>query len=226
MHKLLHFITGVLLLLPTLASSQAPEEIVIVGRVQGPPMWQVKNGEHTLWLFGMLTPLPKNLDWDASKVETIVATADGFLPGPNARPSDLPGPIAMLGLYRQFRQMRKLDNGQTLEDLLPAQDYEQLLQLKSIYGPAGKGLFELRPFLAAQELRAAAMKKVGLGDAGAIYKDIGRLLKKYHVEEIPTELEMDASLSQIMTDVDHPPPSLELYCLLQVIGGLANDITG
>ena len=33
------------------------EEITVVGRYPGPPLWKVTSGDRTLWLFGDLTPV-------------------------------------------------------------------------------------------------------------------------------------------------------------------------
>src|SRR5688572_14603537 len=38
------------------------EEITVIGRYPGPPLWKVTRGEHTLWIFGDLSPVPKGLD--------------------------------------------------------------------------------------------------------------------------------------------------------------------
>ena len=46
------------------ASGDAPtiEEITVIGRYPGPPLWKATRGEHTLWIFGDLTPVPKGLE--------------------------------------------------------------------------------------------------------------------------------------------------------------------
>ena len=43
------------------AQPDAPDahRMIVTGVVPGPPMWQVKQGENTLWVFGMLDPVPK-----------------------------------------------------------------------------------------------------------------------------------------------------------------------
>jgi hypothetical protein len=70
------------------ADAQAPsgagpattiEEITVVGRYPGPPLWRVSSGERTLWIFGDLTPVPKGLTWDPRNAERIVERADAVI---------------------------------------------------------------------------------------------------------------------------------------------------
>ena len=39
------------------------EEILVVGEQPGPAMWRVSKGDHTLWIFATLEPLPKDMVW-------------------------------------------------------------------------------------------------------------------------------------------------------------------
>ena len=48
------------------------EEVVVVGKRPGPPLWKVTNGEHTLFILGPLEPLPKSLEWDSESVAWII----------------------------------------------------------------------------------------------------------------------------------------------------------
>ena len=52
------------------------EQITVIGRYPGPPLWKVTRGEHTLWIFGDLSPVPKGLDWDPRNAERV-AILDG-----------------------------------------------------------------------------------------------------------------------------------------------------
>lgn len=46
-------------------TTQAPEsrgqlaEVLVVGRQPGPGLWRVSKGDHDLWIFATLAPLPK-----------------------------------------------------------------------------------------------------------------------------------------------------------------------
>jgi hypothetical protein len=58
---------------PPAAAPQAPlQEIVIEGRHEGPRMWTVREGEHTLWILGTISPLPKKLVWQPDAVRAVL----------------------------------------------------------------------------------------------------------------------------------------------------------
>ena len=69
------------------AAAQAPsacdhatiEEITVIGRYPGPPLWRVSSGDHALWIFGDLTPVPEGLDWDPRNAERVVERADAVI---------------------------------------------------------------------------------------------------------------------------------------------------
>src|SRR5687768_13410724 len=58
------------------------EEITVVGRYPGPPLWKVTAGDRTLWIFGELVPVPKGLDWDPRNAERVLDRAGGVINGP------------------------------------------------------------------------------------------------------------------------------------------------
>src|SRR5215472_5678631 len=45
------------------------EEVVVEGRHEGPRMWIVRSGDHTLWILGTISPLPKKMVWQPDAVE-------------------------------------------------------------------------------------------------------------------------------------------------------------
>ena len=47
------------------------EEITVIGRYPGPPLWRVSAGDRVLFIFGDLSPVPKGLDWDPRNLEVL-----------------------------------------------------------------------------------------------------------------------------------------------------------
>ena len=107
--------------LTAIAASQAPphadaatiEEITVIGRYPGPPLWRVSSGEHVLWIFGDLTPVPKGLDWDPRNAERVLDRADGVI-GPMRHPradvqpdQDLPRAARRTPALRATRRDRR-----------------------------------------------------------------------------------------------------------------------
>src|SRR3979490_1135870 len=64
--------------------ASGPEtEIVIEGRHEGPRMWTVRKGDHTLWILGTISPLPKKMVWQPDAVQEVLRSTQG---GGPARP--------------------------------------------------------------------------------------------------------------------------------------------
>ena len=65
------------------APAEAPDEIVVTGRQPGPPLWRVSNGDHVLWIFPQLAPVPKDMVWESDKVAAVIAQAQEALEMPD-----------------------------------------------------------------------------------------------------------------------------------------------
>src|SRR3954468_17876729 len=56
---------------PAVADEATPEEVVVEEKHEGPRMWRVTRGDHTLWILGTITPLPRKMTWQSDSVETL-----------------------------------------------------------------------------------------------------------------------------------------------------------
>jgi hypothetical protein len=52
--------------------AQALEEVEVIGRVPGPPLWKISKGEHVLWILPLLHVYPKKMQWDSGRVERLI----------------------------------------------------------------------------------------------------------------------------------------------------------
>ncbi|MES2624610.1 MAG: TraB/GumN family protein [Pseudomonadota bacterium] len=208
------------------SQSSVPEEIIITGKVSGPPLWQVKNGDNTLWIFGFLSPLPEDFRFDSSGLEKVIAGADEVLSRPDLEMSESLGPFKAIGLYRQYRKMRVNDDGKTLDEVLPAELYVRVLAARETYGPRGKGLLKLRPLFAALALDKAAREKAGFKDAAIVGNNITRLVKLHKVQLTELLVESDLSYRAMLDEVDAMSPAAELACLRTSLERIETDIEG
>jgi len=63
------------------ASAPGPEtEIVVEGRHEGPRMWRVRKGDHTLWILGTISPLPKKMVWQPDAVQEVLRYTQEVVP--------------------------------------------------------------------------------------------------------------------------------------------------
>ena len=104
------------------------EEITVIGRYPGPPLWKVTSGDRTLWIFGELSPVPKGLDWDPRNAERVLDRAGGVIGGPRVSAMTL-NPIRLFRLFRAARRLARLPEGTTLADQMPAELYARYTAL-------------------------------------------------------------------------------------------------
>src|SRR5690242_1989045 len=110
------------------------EEITVIGRYPGPPLWKVTSGAHTLWIFGELNPVPKGLDWDPRNAERVLDRAGGVIGGPRVSAMTF-NPIRLFRLARAARKLVRLPEGTTLADQMPAELYARYTALRALYLP-------------------------------------------------------------------------------------------
>ena len=113
------------------ATDQAPpEEVVVEGKHEGPRMWRVTKGDHTLWILGTITPLPRKMEWQSDSVETLLHETQEVLP---AWPSIGVGanPFTALRLYFTWRKIQKSPDHMKLQEQLPAPLYARFSALKA-----------------------------------------------------------------------------------------------
>jgi len=240
MHKVVTVLFLMLLAL-ALALTQSswaqdkPEEIVVLGRQPGPPMWLVKNGDHELWIFAYLSPIPKGMIWESDKVAAVIARSQEALGLPDigvkASPLLYLNPINLFRGVRLAKRLSKNPDDKNLEELLSPQLYARFSVLKAQYFPRDKDLEELRPLAAAGQLLRKVQDESGLVPASAVARQIRRLIKRNKgITITPIEVKMEikgsfGSLSErAETMVESLAPELELACFETQLDRIETDI--
>jgi hypothetical protein len=169
----------------------APSTVVVEGRRPGPGVWKVSKDGHVMWVFGLYSPLPKKMEWDASRVERLVAQSQAVLLPPSAE--------AHLGFWSGLKLLPQLprlvgirDNpdGATLHDVLPADIYAHWTVLKAKYIGEDKDVERQRPIFVAQRLIDAGYDKSGLSKGGEVRGKIMEIAKQNKVKLIQTGIEI------------------------------------
>ncbi|NKB32432.1 MAG: hypothetical protein GKR91_04975 [Pseudomonadales bacterium] len=179
--------------------------MVVSGKRPGPPLWKVSNEKNILWIFGTLDYLPKNLDWDESSVRFELSQAEAFISPPefSARENN---PFRAISLMRRINKAREIPDEKTLEEILPVELYSRLMALKSIYGPNGNDIFELRPDEAADELFREAREAVDLRFDQKVSSRLRRIARRNdavlidHVKSLDVNLTIEAFESTSLAD--------------------------
>jgi hypothetical protein len=165
---------------PTAEGDAVPATVVVEGRRPGPGVWKVSKGTHVMWVFGLYSPLPQKMEWDASRVERLVAKSQEVLSPPVAK--------AHIGFFRGLTALPSLigikrnPDDAVLHDVVPPDVYDHWTVLKAKYIGNDDGVEHYRPVFAGEELLLAGLKKSGLSYGGDVLDTIQDIAKKNKVK--------------------------------------------
>jgi uncharacterized protein YbaP (TraB family) len=210
----------------TAAPDEPPEglddELVVVGRYPGPPLWKVSNGANELWIFATLDTIPDGMTWDSTNVERVVGGAEALLlpPGASARP---PNPFKLIGIYRQMRRLSRNEGDALLADVVPANLYTRYTVLRDKYLPKEDKLERQRPAIVAVRLYAEALEATGLTYGGEnIQKTIERIARRARVERVDTEIKV--SVPDLLDGAAELSAEAEIECFATILSSIETDL--
>jgi uncharacterized protein YbaP (TraB family) len=203
-------------------ASPALEEILVVGEQPGPAMWRVAKGDHVLWVFATLDPLPKEMVWRSKSVEERIGASQLVL--------SPPGLSAHVGFFRTMTLVPALlrarhdPNGRALEQSLPHDLYMRWLALRVKY--LGNSDDEkLRPMLAAADLYRHAIDQSGLSHETHVWQRIEATARAKHVpvQSVSLQVPID-NPKQYVQDLSAIPSEGEIDCLRSTVGLLETQL--
>ncbi|QJE00383.1 TraB/GumN family protein [Massilia forsythiae] len=165
--------------------AEAPaQQVLVSGRRPGPGLWKVSKGEHVLWVFGLYSPLPQKMQWDAGRVERLVAQSQEVLLPPFAAIGT--SWIGTLTVLPAMIGMKKNPDGAKLHDVVPDDVYARWQALKGKYIGDEDGVERYRPIFAAEELMEAGLRKNGLVRSGEVREQIEKIARRHDVKTTKT----------------------------------------
>ena len=169
------------------------EEITVTGEFAGPGMWQITHPDHpghTLWIVGEPPLLPKGMHFRSQKVAHVASQSQEILQrtGLTLKPDAKVGVFRMLTLVPAALKLRKNPDKATLQELIPADIYARWLVQKKLYLGSDSGVEKMRPFLVAEKLHEAALKKLQLGQ-GSVWNSVAQLVGKQKIPVTSPSLE-------------------------------------
>ncbi len=204
------------------APAEPVEEIFVIGERPGPQLWKITNGDHTLWLLGLLQPLPKRMTWKSQAVEQVLDESQEVIAAGGAVNMRV-GLISGIKLYRQWRELQRNPGDATLAQVLSAPLYARFDALRVKYARRDRKLDEMRPIFAAARLFEAAVDRVGLTTENDVHARVIRLAKK-----------RDLEIRQVTIMLDDPGRTLgalgeislseQIACLETSIARLETDV--
>lgn len=164
--------------------------VAVSGELPGPSMWKVSKDGHTLWILGVVKPLPGRMQWVSAAVEQVVAHSQAVLKTPGMEIGAHVGFWGRLFLLPSMIGIKKLPEGKTLRDVLSPQLYRRWERQREKYLGGSWGVEHLRPIFAGEKLYQAAIKRSALtADKGVEDRVLG-FAKANHVPVIGTSYVM------------------------------------
>ena len=201
----------------------APVEMVVVeGQHEGPRMWIVHKGDHTLWILGTIAPLPKKMVWQPVAVQEVLRHTQEVVP---AWPTYGIGvnPFTALRVYIEWRRLQKPPDHKPLREVLPPDLYARVLALEARYDPHDSKLEQMRPMFAARQLLTRGFDASGLALRNEVQQEVlrlaGRAGVRVHQDKIRIEDPVD-----VLKDVRATPLAGEIACLESVVTLLETDL--
>jgi uncharacterized protein YbaP (TraB family) len=200
----------------------AAEEIVVEGRHEGPRVWTVRRGDHTLWILGTISPLPKRMIWQPDAVQEILRHTQEVVP---AWPTYGIGanPLTALRVYIEWRHLQKPPDHMSLREAVPPALYARVEALKARYVPRDSKIEQMRPMLAARELLTRVFDAAGLAIHNEVQEEVLTLARQQGVRIHQDKLRIDDPVD-VLKDVSSAPLAGEVACLDSVVTLLETDL--
>ncbi len=203
------------------AATATLDEVLVTGERAGPGMWRISKGDHALWILGVQSPLPKDMNWRSAAVTERIAASQAVL-----APPDIDFDVGFfrgLTLVPSLLHARKDPEGLTLEQRLPHELYMRWLALRVKY--LGSDDEHLRPLVAAHDLYTHAVAASGLSEDDQVWD---RVKQAAHHAGIPI---VAVTLKLPLTDpkgaisaLGQLPPDAEIGCLDTTMTRLETDL--
>jgi len=185
---------------------QAMEEVVVTSERPGPGMWHVHRGAANVWILGSISPLPRDITWRASQVETVLQSTSQVLV---QKPLEISIP-RILWMLIADRKYLMVVGGKRLKDVMPPDLHTRFAVQRSKVTDDAEKWEHYRPIIATAFLQQAAFHKVNLSmrlDLGAALR---QLATKHgvRIEEVKV-----AGASDMLEALKTMPPATERICV-------------
>jgi uncharacterized protein YbaP (TraB family) len=139
-------------------------EVPPAGAVPGPALWQLSDEDTTIYLFGTVHVLPEGIDWYDARIARAFAASDQLV-----TEVDVGDSAAMAA---QMTQTAQLTGGQTLRDLMTADDRAQYDAAMAGLGLPPAALDGFEPWFAAINLSMLPLLSAGYDPASGVESEL------------------------------------------------------
>jgi uncharacterized protein YbaP (TraB family) len=191
------------------------DEIVVTGERAGPGLWHVYKGTAQLWIFGTVSPLPKDMTWRSTQLEKILNGTDQVLV---AKPFEI-GIARALWLLVTQRDLLMVGHGKRLVDVMPSELHQRFAAQRTKFTKDADKWEKFRPIIAAAFLEEDALHAVGLSTRLDLADEVRSLARKHHVRIEEFKI---AGLHDVLDALKTLPPATECVAasLATIEGGM------
>lgn len=167
------------------------QAINVTGVVPGPGLWKVSNGDHVMWVLGVVPTLPAGIKWRSAQVEQVIAGSQAVLESPGVKLKIDTNWFGKLFLLLPVYRAQRIPDGKTLADVLQPSLYARWQVVKQRYFGDDHGIERYKPIIAALRLLKEAFKQNGLRGAGEIDDTVKALARQHGVPLVDTRTTLE-----------------------------------
>lgn len=207
------------------ATSEIPKlaPVVVTGVLPGPALWKVSKGDHVMWVLGLTSPVPKNMRWKSTEVESKIAASQTVLKSPSLK-IGVHTSFYFSSMMPQVSQMRNNPGDETLHDVLAPELYQYWQEQKAKYLSGNQTVERMRPIWAGRELYEAALKHYGLVDQYGLEHTIYKVAKHDGVSIVDTSYQLMLKDPGNTVNVLSEKSMNDQRCLRQVLDALDHGL--
>lgn len=185
------------------------EEILVIGRRSGAPMWTVRGDQTTLILVGSIEGVSRTTHWNPEALTEAIRKADRVM-FPQSHEFTA-SPFALIGWIAKWKSMGSLPKGQTLASIAGPDAMRRLEALRA--RGAVRGDYATRhPLHLADDLRDRARDGIDYGRTAA--EHVRRAAKQYKLTIVPIER---SRARPLVKDLFASAPEEHVPCLMAAI---------
>jgi uncharacterized protein YbaP (TraB family) len=176
--------------------------------IAAPAMWEVRDDDSALWLFGSFHVLPESVEWRTPLFDNTLAQADTVVFEADVRPA------AMMAIGAEAFARGIYTDGRLLTDSINSETENKLRKVAADLGLPVGSLLAMRPWFAALTITTGATSAIGYTSEGVEY-----ILQP----ELPSEKQVYLETAAEQLDVLAVAPDEEQFALFEAT---LNEVDG
>lgn len=198
--------------------------VLVTGVQRGPGLWKVSRGERTLWILGVVSPLPRRMEWVPDEVEGVIAASQEVIVPPSLSVDTNRGFFGNLALLPRALGARRNPDGKSLREVVPPEMYARWEPLKRRYVGGDRGIEQWRPMFAALKLYDEAIEDAGLRQRNVVWPVLERMIKRHDVRIVRPAVKLTITDPKQALDEFRATRIDDLDCFARTLQRLETDL--